>query len=230
MDRIPTTITGALSGDWDTTAGPTAGMQLGRFGERRVSVAPETPHPSPGRQGQGTGSGVASIDRPEVNRFRNGDRGCPDERPAGCNGNAATSSGASRSCPAVTVRVPPSTVSAHRSGAVRVRPRIRHRAARNRIRRVSGQTTFTNGREACPNRPRAVCYRSRWEAFARWCLHHSVPYWPASPETVADYLKTCAAKYSALAIRTIRSAIASAHRRAGLADPCATGCRQVHIR
>ena len=69
--------------------------------------------------------------------------------------------------------------------------------------------------------PRAG-YRPRWEAFVRWCEERSAQYWPASPETVADYLKACAAKYTATTIRVIRSAIANTHREAGLADPCAT--------
>ena len=31
-------------------------------------------------------------------------------------------------------------------------------------------------------------YRSIWNAFVRWCGEHNAQHWPASPETVADYL------------------------------------------
>ena len=45
MDRIPTANDGALGGNRDTVAGPMAGWPHGRFGDRRVSEAPEGPRP-----------------------------------------------------------------------------------------------------------------------------------------------------------------------------------------
>ena len=47
----------AHGGGRETAAGPTAGTTAGRFGQQRVSVALETPHPLPGQEHE-RGSGV----------------------------------------------------------------------------------------------------------------------------------------------------------------------------
>ena len=66
-------------------------------------------------------------------------------------------------------------------------------------------------------------YRYKWNRFVLCCKERNLQWWPASPETVADYLEDCAAKYGSQALlRSIRRAIANTHTKAGLADPCAT--------
>ena len=221
MDRIPTTNGGALGGGWETVAGPMAGMPAGRFSGREVWVAPETPHPFPG-QGQGTGSSVASIERPETTRF-----------------GTATGVAFSSGLPGATAM--PQTRTVEFDPARQPVPAFRPPAGPRTGQGPSGfalessteppgttssaiAASDVHKRQASlPEPSPAVCYRSRWDAFVRWCVNHNAQYWPASPETVADYLKDCAAKYSAMTLRVIRSTIANTHREAGLADPCATG-------
>ena len=176
MDRIPTTTGGALGGSRATAAGATAGVLPGRLGERRVSVAPESPCPLPG-QGHGTGSGVASLERPGPRAGR----------------------GPSRVAPGSAADAPGTSFGAGAAGDARGRPR--------------------NLPEPSPK----PSYRYKWNRFVLCCKERNLQWWPASPETVADYLEDCAAKYGSQALlRSIRRAIAYTHTKAGLADPCAT--------
>ena len=222
MDRIPTTNGGALGGGWETAAGPTAGMRPSLFGERRVSVAQETSRPSPGRQGHATGSGVASIERPELTRS-----GTATEiaRSSGLPGATAiyelrpAQSGSARPSPSASCS--PSYPRAGQ-GPSGFALESSTEPPGNTSSAIAASDAREWGGSLSEPSPKA-CYRSRWDAFVRWCEDHSAQYWPASPEMVADYLKVCAAKYAAMTLRVIRSAIANTHRRAELADPCATG-------
>ena len=171
MDRIPTTNEGALGGGWDTAASPMAGVPPGRFGERRVSIATRTPPPLPGR-GDGTGSGVAAVERPGVIRY-------------------ARLAGATLDSAATT---PGSASGASAAGDARERW------------------------ESLPEPRPTPGYRRFWEPFVRWCENRNLQYWPARPETVADYLRFRAHRCSMGSLNTIRSAISNTHRTGGFGE------------
>ena len=220
MDRITMTNGGALGSGRETAAGPAAGAPPGRFGKRRVSVGPEAPRPLPGL-GHEVGSGIASVARPEVARFgtateaasssglpgatavqelrpgRTGPAQPPPPAPRPPS-DARAGQGASEFAPGSTADAPGTSSGAFAASDVRGRPR--------------------NLPEPSPTKS----YRRRWNRFVIWCEERNLQYWPAKPETVADYLKDCAKKCSARTLDLVRSAIASTHRRAGLASPDAT--------
>ena len=58
-------------------------------------------------------------------------------------------------------------------------------------------------------------HRSIWNRFVRWCEGRHVEHWPASPETVADYMKVRAENGCRSTVHNIRHAISSTHRAAG---------------
>ena len=176
MYRIPVITEGARGGSRETAAGPTAGARPGRFGERRVWIASQTPRALPG-QGHATGSGVRSV----ATRPPTGPRA--DWVPSVIVLESATGT------PGVS------------SGAF---------AARD-VRRRS---------ETLPEPNPTKSYRSYWNTFACWCERRNVQHWPASPETVADHLKSRAGHCALGTLHIIRTAISSTHRRAELEDPC----------
>ena len=61
-------------------------------------------------------------------------------------------------------------------------------------------------------------YRRFWEPFVRWCENRNLQYWPARPETVADYLIFRAHRCSMGSLNTIRSAISNTHRTGGFGE------------
>ena len=81
---------------------------------------------------------------------------------------------------------------------------------------VRGQPGTLSGPDPKPS------YRTRWNAFVRWCKRNNVQHCPAIPDTVASYLKACAPRNGLQALRTIRAAISSTHCAAGCEDPCTT--------
>ena len=81
---------------------------------------------------------------------------------------------------------------------------------------VRGQPGTLSGPDPKPS------YRTRWNAFVRWCKRTNVQHCPAIPDTVASYLKACAPRNGFKALRTIRAAISSSHCAAGCEDPCTT--------
>ena len=81
---------------------------------------------------------------------------------------------------------------------------------------VRGQPGTLSGPDPKPS------YRTRWNAFVRWCKRNNVQHCPAIPDTVASYLKACAPRNGFKALRTIRAAISSSHCAAGCEDPCTT--------
>lgn len=71
-------------------------------------------------------------------------------------------------------------------------------------------------------------YRADWQDFAAWCEMQTRTALPATPETVAVYLAALAGKRKTSTIGRRLSAIAQAHRTAGLPSPTAeTAVRQV---
>ena len=66
-------------------------------------------------------------------------------------------------------------------------------------------------------------YRTPWNAFVRWCGEHNAQHWPASPETVADYLRHRAEHCGIEVVYSARNAIAATHRRAGWGELFAGG-------
>ena len=176
MYRIPATNDGALAGNRDTVAGPMAGMPQGRFGDRRVSEAPEGPHP------------------PLRTRRTDAAQSTPPDRhggqwPAGVTvGSVADTPGTSSSASAaVSVGERPGTLS-----------------------------------EPSP-RP---AYRWIWNAFVRWCNQRNVPYLPASPETVANYLAELGKRCAVSTLRTHQTGISRTLVAAGCEDRYRTGVVQ----
>ncbi len=175
MYRIPTTNDGALGGNRDTVAGPMAGMPQGRFGDRRVSEAPEGPHPHLRTRR----TDAAQPTPPD--RHRHG-----GQLLAGVTvGSAADTPGTSSSASAaVGVGERPGTLS-----------------------------------EPSPK----SAYRSIWNMFVRWCNERNVPYLPASPETVADYLTELAKRCAVSTLRTHLCGISRTLVAAGCEDRYGTG-------
>ena len=73
-------------------------------------------------------------------------------------------------------------------------------------------------RESLPEPRPTPGYRSAWDRFARWCDSRNLQYWPARPETVADYLGFCAVRCSLASLHRIRSAISTTHRGGGFGE------------
>ena len=73
-------------------------------------------------------------------------------------------------------------------------------------------------------------HRAIWERFVRWCEGRHVEHWPASPETVADYMKVCAEKRCRSTVCNIREAISSTHRAAGFENRFAKGVVEATFR
>lgn len=86
---------------------------------------------------------------------------------------------------------------------------------------LSGATVLPPGSLPKPSPP--PTYRSMWKTFVAWCEERHVEHWPASPETVADYLKDRAEKRGLSMLRSIRFAISETHRAAGFRDRFARG-------
>ena len=192
MYRTPTTTVGAGGGSQETAAGTTAGALCGRFGERRVSAAPETPRPGPG-QGRGTTTEVASsLGLP-------GATAMPQLRP-GQIGPARPSPPAFRPPPGP--RADPGAAGITLGSATDTPGTSSGACAAGDVRDWHGILP-----EPCP----APNYRSYWEAFVRWCKENNAEYWPASPETVAEHLIHRAESCSLGTLYAIRSAIVKTH-------------------
>lgn len=65
-------------------------------------------------------------------------------------------------------------------------------------------------------------YGSDLRLFAAWCAQHGRQHLPASPETVAAYVADHAGLWKVSTLTRRVAAISTAHRLAGLANPCAT--------
>ena len=153
MDPVPTTNSTAGSGVQATATVSTAGSQVGHFGGRQVSVAPDTPRTGPVRVGV-FASGASATDRPGIT--------------SGASGAAGS-------------------------------------------RNVPGTLP-----EPSPKRR----YRTEWSLFMRWCNAHHAQHWPASPETVAAYLKDRPNWRRSSSLWSAQTAISGTYEAAGLRDPC----------
>ena len=222
MDRIPTTNGGALGSGWETVAGPMAGMRAGRFREREVWVAPETPHPYPGQK-HGRGSGVAQVDCSTVNPFGTatgvacssglwGATATPQPRTVGFDP-------ARQPLPAFRPPAGPRTGQGPLGIALEssTEPRGTSSGAF-----AAGDVRERHGR-SLPEPSPTTGYRPIWAAFVRWCGDHNAQHWPASPETVADYLRHRAKRCRIETVYKTKNAISSTHRRAGWGELFAGG-------
>src|SRR5258708_590482 len=66
-------------------------------------------------------------------------------------------------------------------------------------------------------------YRTDWRAFCAWCQTHDTGPLPAAAESVAAYIAECAGHLKPGSIQRRLSAIAEAHKAAGLDSPTHAG-------
>ena len=222
MDRIPATNEGALGGSRETSASGVAGGLRSRFGERRVSEAPQAQRPHPG-QGHATGSGAAPAEGLRSIRSR-----LATEVPSSSRLSGATAlpypvpwHGAPAQPP---LRWP---VTPGPPGD----PRAGHGPAGSRVLAVIDTPGTSSGASAAgavrapgtlPEPAPLQTYQSHWHSFVFWCKARNERPWPASPEQVADYLNECAEGCGYSSLRKVRTAIATTHSSAGLENPCSS--------
>ena len=73
-------------------------------------------------------------------------------------------------------------------------------------------------------------YRTKWNAFVRWCKDKNVQHWPANPETVAGYLRENAPRISYKSLTAMNAAISATHRDARREDPGAENLVRTTLR
>ena len=221
MDRIQTTNDGALGGNRDTGANPMAGMPPGRFGDWRVSV---TPGASPARLGRGhqPGSGVASAVKLPVIRSRT-----VTEAPSSSGLSGATAMPQIRIHRTVAARSTPMDCRPPQGPGGTQWPTVAKVGPATDTPGTSSTAAAAGGVRARPGTLPEPCpkpaYRSNWDRFVRWCKKHDREYWPASPETVAEYLKERAERISLSTMDHSLSSIKRTLVLAGFKDRYTTG-------